>query len=160
MHTTTSTTQLTPAEYEELSELWNRIERKWNVEVEDVSAQMSWCANIVKEVTFKDKPDSKPQYITLDWDSVMWADDGTELSAFETEKNVAEQIDYMIEYFDEEEQKSLYSKFTTTLMFVIIALWKTKNIHMKKKRSSQLTATFLTNAASHAALKTHSTTLT
>ena len=98
MHITTDTTQLTTAEYEELSELWNIIERKWNVEIEDISAQMTWGAEIVKEVTFKDKPDSKPLQITLDWDSVMWADDGTELSAFETEKNVAEQIDYMIEY--------------------------------------------------------------
>ena len=104
MHTTTDTTQLTTAEYEEISELWKTIERKWNVEIEDVSAQMTWCANIVKEVTFKDKPDSKPLHITLDWDSVMWAEDGTELSAFETEKNVAEQIDdYMFECIDEEE---------------------------------------------------------
>ena len=98
MHITTDTTQLTTAEYEELSELWKIIERKWNVEIEDVSAQTTWCANIVKEVTFKSKPNSKPLQITLDWDSVMWADDGNELSAFETEKNVAEQIDYMIEY--------------------------------------------------------------
>lgn len=104
MHTTTDTTQLTAAEYEELNELWKTIERKWNVEIEDVSAQMTWCAEIVKEVTFKDKPDSKPLHITLDWDLVMWADDGTELSAFETEKNVAEQIDdYMLEYIDSEE---------------------------------------------------------
>ena len=95
---------MTAAEYEEISELWNRIERKWNVEIEDVSAQMTWGAEIVKEVTFKDKPDSKPLQITLDWDSVMWAEDGTELSAFETEKNVAENIDdYMLEYFDSEE---------------------------------------------------------
>ena len=98
------TTQMTPAEYEEISGLWNRIERKWNVEIEDVSAQTTWCANIVKEVTFKDKPDSKPLQITLDWDSVMWAEDGTELSAFETEKNVAENIDdYMLEYVDSEQ---------------------------------------------------------
>lgn len=104
MHTTTDTTQLTAAEYEELNGLWKTIERKWNVEIEDVSAQMTWCAEIVKEVTFKDKPDSKPLHITLDWDLVMWADDGTELSAFETEKNVAEQIDdYMLEYIDSEE---------------------------------------------------------
>ena len=105
MHTTTDTTQLTTAEYEELSSMWKRIKRKWNVEVEDVSAQMTWCANIVKEVTFKSKPNSKPLQITLDWDSVMWAEDGTELSAFETEKNVAEQIDdYMLEYIEEEEK--------------------------------------------------------
>ena len=98
------TTQMTHAEYEEISELWNRIERKWNVEIEDVSAQTTWGAEIVKEVTFKDKPDSKPLQITIDWDSVMWAEDGTELSAFETEKNVAENIDdYMLENFDSEE---------------------------------------------------------
>ena len=105
MKTTTDTTQLTTAEYEELSNMWKTIERKWNVEVEDVSAQMTWGAEIVKEVTFKDKPDSKPMYIRLDWDSVMWAEDDTELSAFETEKNVAEQIDdYMLENFDSEEK--------------------------------------------------------
>lgn len=98
------TMHITDAEYEELIELWNTIERKWNVEIEDVSAQTTWCAEIVKEVTFKDKPDSKPLQITLDWDSVMWAEDGTELSAFETEKNVAEQIDdYMLENFDSED---------------------------------------------------------
>lgn len=98
MHTTTDTTQLTAAEYEEISSMWKIIERKWNVDIEDISAQTTWGAEIVKEVTFKDKPDSKPLQIRLDWDSVMWAEDGTELSAFETEKNVAEQIDYMIEY--------------------------------------------------------------
>ena len=104
MNTSTDTMQMTPAEYEEISELWNRIERKWNVEIEDVSAQMTWGAEIVKEVTFKDKHDSKPMYIRIDWDSVMWAEDGTELSAFETEKNVAENIDdYMLEYIDSEE---------------------------------------------------------
>ena len=94
--------------------MWKTIERKWNVEIEDVSAQMTWGAEIVKEVTFNDKPNSKPLQITLDWDSVMWADDGTELSAFETEKNVAEQIDYyMLDHFDKEEEKSCKSKFTT-----------------------------------------------
>ena len=30
------TMHMTPAEYEEISELWNRIERKWNVEIKDV----------------------------------------------------------------------------------------------------------------------------
>ena len=95
--------QMTPAEYEELSSMWNGIERKWNVEIEDISAQTTWCAKIVKEVTFKSKPDSKPLQITLDWDSVMWAEDGTELSAFETEKNVVEQIDYQLEFLASEE---------------------------------------------------------
>ena len=103
MHTTTDTTQLSSAEYEELSEMWNRIERKWNVEIEDVSAQTTWCANIVKEVTFKSKPNSKPLQITLDWDSVMWADDGTKLSEFEIQKKIAEQVDSMLEFYDCEE---------------------------------------------------------
>ena len=98
------TMHMTTAECEELSELWNRIEKKWNVEIEDVSAQMTWGAEIVKEVTFKGKPDSKPLQIKRDWYYVMWAEDGTELSAFETEKNIVENIDdYMLEYFDEEE---------------------------------------------------------
>ena len=98
------TMHMTAAEYAEISELWKTIERKYNVEVEDISAQTTWGAEIVKEVTFKDKPESKPLQITLDWDAVMWADDGTELSAFETEKNVAEQIDdYMLENFDRED---------------------------------------------------------
>ena len=104
------TMHMTPAEYEELSELWNRIERKWNVEIEDVSAQMAWGAEIVKEVTFNDKPDSKPMYIRIDWDSVMWAEDDTELSAFETEKNVAGNIDdYILEHFDDEEEIQVYN---------------------------------------------------
>ena len=97
------TTQMTPAEYEELSELWNRIERKWNVEIEDVSAQMTWGAEIVKEVTFKDKPNSKPLQITLDWDSVMWAEDGTVLSEVEIEKKIAKQVDQMLEFMASEE---------------------------------------------------------
>ena len=104
------TMHMTPAEYEEISELWNRIERKWNVEIEDVSAQMTWGAEIVKEVTFNDKPDSKPMYIRIDWDSVMWAEDDTELSAFETEKNVAGNIDdYILEHFDDEEEIQVYN---------------------------------------------------
>ena len=97
------TTQMTPAEYEELSELWNRIERKWNVEIEDVSAQMTWGAEIVKEVTFKGKPDSKPMYIRIDWDSVMWAEDGNVLSEVEIEKKIAEQVDQMLEFIASEE---------------------------------------------------------
>ena len=103
MYTSTDTMEMTPAEYEELSSMWKGIERKWNVEIEDISAQTTWCANIVKEVTFKSKPNSKPLHIRLEWDSVMFAEDGTELSAFETEKNIVEQIDYMIEFNASEE---------------------------------------------------------
>lgn len=43
-------------------------------------------------------------HITLDWDSIMFAEDGTELSEFETEKNIAEQIDDMLESIPEEEK--------------------------------------------------------
>ena len=98
-----SATDVTPAQYRELSRMWKRIERKWHVDIEDVSVEMTMLAQIVKEVTFKGKRGSKPQYITLDWDSVMWAADGTELSEFETEKNIAEQVDSMLEFLASEE---------------------------------------------------------
>ena len=96
-------TNVSTAEYRELSHMWKRIERKWHVDIEDVSVEMSMLAQIVKEVTFKGKPDAKPLHITLDWDSVMWAEDGTELSEFEIEKNIAEQVDDMLEYMASEE---------------------------------------------------------
>ena len=64
---------------------------------------MTLCTEIVKEVTFKGKRGSKPMHITIDWDSVMWAEDGTELSEFETEKNIAEQVDSMLEVIASEE---------------------------------------------------------
>ena len=103
MYTSTDAMEMTPAEYEELSSMWKIIERKWNVAIEDVSAQTTWCAKIVKEVTFKDKPNSKPLQITLDWDSVMWAEDGTVLSEFETEKNIAEQVDCQLAFLASEQ---------------------------------------------------------
>ena len=83
--------------------MWKKIERKWHVKIEDVSVEMAMFSNIVKEVTFKRKRGSKPIQITLDWDSVMWAEDGTELSEFETEKNIAEQVDQMLEFMASEE---------------------------------------------------------
>ena len=98
-----TTTDVTPAEYRELSRMWKRIERKWHVKIDDVSAEMEMFSEIVKEVTFKGKRGSKPMHITLDWDSVMWAEDGTELSKFETEKHVAEQVDLMLECIASEE---------------------------------------------------------
>lgn len=91
------------AEFKELSRMWKRVERKWKVDIEDVSVEMTMLAQIVKEVTFKGKGGSKPQYITLDWDSVMWAEDGKVLSEFETEKNVVEQVDSMLEFIASEE---------------------------------------------------------
>lgn len=96
-------TNVSTAEYRELSRMWKRIERKWHVDIEDVSVEMSMLAQIVKEVTFKGKRGSKPLHITIDWDSVMWAEDGTELSEFETEKNVIEQVDSMLEFMASEE---------------------------------------------------------
>ena len=87
----------------ELSRIWKRIERKWNVKIEDVSAEMAMSSQIVKEVTFKGKRGSKPMHITIDWDSVMWAEDGTELSEFEAEKKIAKQIDQMLEFIAREE---------------------------------------------------------
>ena len=98
-------TDVTSAQYRELSSIWKRIERKWHVDIEDVSVEMTMLSQIVKEVTFKGKGErgSKPLHITLDWDSVMWAEDGTELSEFETEKNVAEQVDCQLEFLASEE---------------------------------------------------------
>lgn len=102
---TTAFLDVSSAEYKELSRMWKSVERKWKVEIEDVSVEMTWCAEIVKEVTFKGKGKrgSKPMQIRLDWDSVMWAEDGTELSEFETEKNVAEQVDCQLEFLASEE---------------------------------------------------------
>ena len=98
-------TNVSTAEYRELSRMWKRIERKWHVDIEDVSVEMTMLAQIVKEVTFKGKRCSKPLRITLDWDSVMCAEDGTELSEFETEKKIAEQVDSMLEFIDSEEDR-------------------------------------------------------
>ena len=98
-------TNVSSAEYRELSSMWKRIERKWHVDIEDVSVEMTMLSQIVKEVTFKGKGKrgSKPMHITLDWDSVMWAADGTELSEFETEKNVIEQVDSMLDFYASEQ---------------------------------------------------------
>ena len=102
---TTAFLDVSSAEYKELSKIWKRIEKKWKVEIEDVSVEMSMCAQIVKEVTFKGKGKRglKPMQIRLDWDQVMFAEDGAELSEFETEKNVIEQVDSMLEFYASEE---------------------------------------------------------
>ena len=91
--TSRSTQQMSPAESSELSKIWKRIEQKWNVDIEDVSAEMTLCTEIVKKVTFKGKPDSQPLHIRLDWDSVVYAEDGHVLSEVEIEKKIAEQVD-------------------------------------------------------------------
>ena len=97
-----STQQMSPAESSELSSIWKRVEKKWNVSIEDVSAEMTMCTEIVKEVTFKGKPDSKPLHIRLDWDSVVYAEDGNVLSEFEIEKKIAEYVDQMLEFLASE----------------------------------------------------------
>ena len=94
--------ELTP-DVRELSRIWKEIERKWNVKIEDVSAEMTLCAQIVKEVIFNDKPDSQPLHIRLDWDSVVFAEDGHVLSEFEIEKKIAEQVDQMLAFIASEE---------------------------------------------------------
>lgn len=99
----TYTQQLTPAEDREISSIWKRIEQKWNVSIEDVSAEMTLCTEIVKEVIFLGKPDSKPLHIRLDWDSVVFAEDGHVLSEVEIEKKIAEQVDQMLGFIDSEE---------------------------------------------------------
>ena len=96
------TQQLTPAESRELSSIWNEIEKKWNVSIEDVSAEMTLCTEIVKEVTFLGKPDLKPLHIRLDWDSVVYAEDGNVLSEVEIEKKIAEYVDQMLEFLASE----------------------------------------------------------
>ena len=98
-----STQQMSPAESTELSSIWKSIEQKWNVDIEDVSAEMTLCTEIVKEVIFKGKPDSKPLHIRLDWDSVVYGEDGNVLSEFEIEKKIAEQVDQMLEVMASEE---------------------------------------------------------
>ena len=98
-----STQQMTPAESSELSKIWKSIERKWNVAIEDVSAEMTLCTEIVKEVTFNDKPDSQPLHIRLDWESIVYGEDGNVLSEFEIEKKIAEQVDLMLEFMASEE---------------------------------------------------------
>ena len=97
------TQQLTSAESSELSSIWKRIEKKWNVAIEDVSAEMTMCTEIVKEVIFKGKLDSKPLHIRLDWDSVVYGEDGNVLSEFEIEKKIAEYVDQMLEFMASEE---------------------------------------------------------
>lgn len=93
---------MTPAECRELSQIWKRVEKKWNVTIEDVSAEMTMCAQIVKEVIFLGKPDLKPLHIRLDWDSVVYAEDGNVLSEFEIEKKIAEYVDQMLEFIASE----------------------------------------------------------
>ena len=99
----TTTPQMSPAESSELSKIWKSIERKWNVAIEDVSAEMTLCTEIVKEVIFNDKPDSKPLHIRLDWESVVYGEDGNVLSEVEIEKKIAEQVDQMLEFITSEE---------------------------------------------------------
>ena len=101
--TSRSTQQMSPAESSQLSKIWKSIERKWNVAIDDVSAEMTLCAEIVKEVTFKGKPDSKPLHIRLDWESVVYGEDGKVLSEVEIEKKIAEQVDQMLEFIASEE---------------------------------------------------------
>ena len=94
---------MTPAEERELSQIWKNLEQKWNVAIEDVSAEMTLCTEIVKEVTFNNKPDSEPLHIRLDWDAVVYAEDGTVLSEFEIEKKIAKQVDDMLAFLASEQ---------------------------------------------------------
>lgn len=94
---------MSPAESTELSSIWKRVEQKWNVAIEDVSAEMTLCTEIVKEVTFNDKPDSEPLHIRMDWDAIVFAEDGTVLSEFEIEKRIAKQVDDMLAFLASEE---------------------------------------------------------
>ena len=95
--------RLTEEEKTELSGVWNEIEAKWNIDVWDVSDSMTMDAELVKEITFKDKPGSKPRYIRLDWDNIMYDEDGNELSDAELEKKAAKDVDEILEFSDEDE---------------------------------------------------------
>ena len=87
---------LTQDEISKLYERYKEIEARWNIEVEDLSAD-TMGAEILKKVTFNDEPDSEPLYIHMDWEDVMYDEDGNELSSYEMENKEA----YAVEGFME-----------------------------------------------------------
>ena len=81
--------ELTKDEIEKLRGRWKEIEKRFNVEVEDISASSSMNSKIVKEITFNDMPGSEPARVYIDWEDVMYGEDGNELSSVEIENNEA-----------------------------------------------------------------------
>ena len=87
---------LTQDEISKLYERYKEIEARWNIEIEDISAD-TMNAQIIKEVTFKNEPDSKPLRIYMNWEDVMYDEDGNELSSYEMENKVADFVEGCME---------------------------------------------------------------
>lgn len=85
--------ELTKDEIEKLSCRWKEIEKRFNVEVEDISASSAMNSQVVKEITFNDMPGSEPERVYIDWDDVMYGEDGNELSSAEIENNEADVVE-------------------------------------------------------------------
>ena len=94
--------ELTKDEIEKLRGRWKEIEKRFNVEVEDISASSSLNSQVVKEITFNGMPDSEPTRVYINWEDVMYGEDGNELSEFEIEKKIAEHIDQMLAFLASE----------------------------------------------------------
>ena len=83
---------LTQDEISKLYERYKEIEARYNIEVEDISAD-TMGAEILKKVTLNDEPDSEPLYIHMDWEDVMYDEDGNELPSYEMENKEAEAVE-------------------------------------------------------------------
>ena len=87
---------LTQDEISKLYERYKEIEARWNVEVEDLTAD-TMDAEILKEVTFNDAPDSEPLRIYMNWEDFMYDEDGNELSSYEMENKEADFVEYFLD---------------------------------------------------------------
>ena len=85
---------LTQDEIDKLYKRYKEIEARYNIEVEDLTAD-TMGAQILKEVKFKDEPDSEPLRFYMNWEDVMYDEDGNELSNYEMENKEA---DFVEEY--------------------------------------------------------------
>lgn len=85
--------ELTKDEIDKLRGRWKEIEKRFNVEVEDISASSSMNSQVVKEITFNDMPGSEPARVYIDWEDVMYGEDGNELSSVEIENNEADVVE-------------------------------------------------------------------
>ena len=87
---------LTQDEISKLYERYKEIEARWNIEVEDLTAD-TMHAEILKKVTFKNEPDSEPLRISMNWEDVMYDEDGNELSSYEMENKEADAVEGFME---------------------------------------------------------------
>ena len=87
---------LTQDEISKLYERYKEIEARYNIEVEDISAD-TMGADILKEVTFKNESDSEPLRIYMNWEDVMYDEDGNELSSYEMENKEADAVEDFME---------------------------------------------------------------